>query len=306
LYLAPIRLYTSICKVRAFELETTSKGKRDRIRAELSTISSISWVAMPRNNLAICAFCCVYNSNVPKLQFELKIGESEISAEVNLPDQPIRPVDLLPVLNAFDDALIGTAVDKVEAAGQRVSCRAGCGACCRQVVPISETEAFHLAGVISAMPEEQRARVTARFAVIFRVLAENGMLDRVKSDASLDPGKLQQMGIDYFRLGLACPFLENESCSIHPDRPSSCREYLVTSPAANCSDPRIDNIDKVVLPARVSSLLYRFGDGLGEQVPRWLPLTLLLDWTSTRSPNKQKAIPAPQLLENFLRKLIPK
>ncbi|HEY5241787.1 MAG TPA: YkgJ family cysteine cluster protein [Polyangiaceae bacterium] len=28
---------------------------------------------------------------------------------------------------------------------------------------------------------------------------------------------------------VSCPFLEEESCSIHPDRPPICREYLVTS-----------------------------------------------------------------------------
>ncbi len=42
----------------------------------------------------------------------------------------------------------------------------------------------------------------------------------------------------YFHLGIACPFLEDESCSIHADRPISCREYLVTSPAVNCADPK--------------------------------------------------------------------
>jgi Fe-S-cluster containining protein len=37
---------------------------------------------------------------------------------------------------------------------------------------------------------------------------------------------------------MPCPFLEDESCSIHPDRPLVCREYLVTSPAELCAGPR--------------------------------------------------------------------
>jgi hypothetical protein len=35
--------------------------------------------------------------------------------------------------------------------------------------------------------------------------------------------------VRYFLQGVACPFLEAESCGIHPDRPLACREYLVTS-----------------------------------------------------------------------------
>lgn len=32
------------------------------------------------------------------------------------------------------------------------------------------------------------------------------------------------------------PFLEDDACSIHPHRPSVCREYLVTSPAEHCAE----------------------------------------------------------------------
>jgi Fe-S-cluster containining protein len=242
---------------------------------------------------------------MPKLQFELKVGDSTISAEVNLPAEPIRPVDLLPVLHAFNDALIGIAVDKAEAAGQRISCHAGCGACCRQMVPISETEAFHLADLILAMDDDRKSRVTARFDEALRGLADCGMLDRLRSSVPFDPEELHRLGVEYFRLGLACPFLEDESCSIHRDRPSICREYLVTSPAANCSAPSADNIAKIPLPAKLSRILFRFGDGVGEQPPRWLPLPLLLDWTAGHKRDTQPAILAPQLFENFMRKVVP-
>lgn len=237
---------------------------------------------------------------MPKLQFEMKVGDSAISAAVTLPDEAIRPVDLLPVLHVFNDALIGVAVNKVEAAGEHVSCRAGCGACCRQVVPISETEAFHLAEVVAAMPEDRKSRVTARFAEVGRALAESGLLDRFRSAAPFPPGELRQLGVEYFQLGLACPFLEDESCSIHPDRPASCREYLVTSPAVNCATPRADNISTVALPTKLSRILYRFGDGVGDQPTRWVLLSLLLEWTANHTSDAQPVLPGPQLLENFM------
>lgn len=106
--------------------------------------------------------------------FKLRWGEQPISGAARIPAEPIRPVDLLPVLRQLNDALIHAAVREVESQGRRVSCRAGCGACCRQMVLISETEARFLADLISAMPDEQRERMTARFAEAVTKLRAGG------------------------------------------------------------------------------------------------------------------------------------
>ncbi len=229
-----------------------------------------------------------------------------MSARVQVPAEPIRPVDLLPVLQELNDALIGAAVEQVESQGRRVSCRAGCGACCRQIVPISEIEARSLAELIAAMPEDRRRRVTARFAEVMRALAASGLLERLRADPPSDPAERNRLGLEYFHLGLACPFLEEESCSIHPHRPASCREYLVTSPAANCATPRADNIVMVELPAKVSSVLYRFRDGSGEQSARWMALPLLLEWAAEHGDDAPPAIPGPELFASFMNRLVKK
>jgi Fe-S-cluster containining protein len=238
---------------------------------------------------------------VPEVRFDLKFSGNTVSARIQVPAEPVRPVDLLPILHQLDDALIGAAVE-----GKRISCRAGCGACCRQMVPISEAEARYLADMIASMPEEQRARVTVRFAQATELLALSGLLERLRVAAASDAEERHGLGLEYFRLGLACPFLENESCSIHPHRPASCREYLVTSPAENCSAPRAGNIDTVDLPAQVSRVLYRFGDGRGEESARWMPLPLLLDWVTEHREETQPAIPGTELFANFMNNLVKK
>ncbi len=241
-----------------------------------------------------------YNSAVPELSFKLRIGEDELSAKVFLPAEPIRPVELLPILNKLTDAFTGIATSRAEGSGETVSCRAGCGACCRQVVPISETEAFRLAGVIKAMPAGQKQKIIARFEHIVEVLQKTGLLSRLISNKMQEEEEQVLVGIEYFRLGLPCPFLEEESCSIHPDRPSSCREYLVTSPAETCSAANAENIRPVTQAAKLSRLLFRFGDGRGKEQPRWLPLILLLDWTSTHSPEMQGSVPGTEMFQNFM------
>jgi len=113
-----------------------------------------------------------------------------------------------------------------------------------------------------------------------------------------------QLGLDYFRLGIACPFLEDESCSIHPHRPASCREYLVTSPAANCASPTADNIAMVELPAKMSRVLNRFSDGRGDAPARWMALPLLLEWAAEHCKDPQPVLPGAELLRNFMNRLV--
>ena len=221
-----------------------------------------------------------------------------ISASLQLPEHPIRPMDLLPILQKFDDGFIATVLDEAQ-----VSCRAGCGACCRQAVPISETEALNLARVVAAMPAEQRARTLNRFADAVERLDRAGMRERLQPEALKQKDEQRKMALDYFALGVACPFLEEESCSIHPDRPLSCREYLVTSPAINCSAPSADKIQMVRLPGRFSEILFCFGDGKGNEATRWVPLPFLLEYAAQHSIEEQPKVPGPEMFRNFLKQL---
>ena len=236
-----------------------------------------------------------------EVRFDLRFDGRTIPVRVQVPSDPIRPVDLLPVLHQFNDTLIGAAVGE-----RQVSCRAGCGACCRQMVPISETEALYLAEMIAAMPDRQRTQVTARFAEVIEALASNGLLDTLRAEPTADPEERHRLGLEYFRAAIPCPFLENEACSIHRHRPASCREYLVTSPAENCSTPRAGNIDMVELPAKASRVLYRFGDGRGEQSTRWMALPLLLEWAAAHGDDTPTEMPGHEMFANFMNQLVTK
>jgi Fe-S-cluster containining protein len=232
---------------------------------------------------------------VPELKFALNLGEKTMNASVKLPDEPIRPVDLLPILQGFSNAIVSGAISEDEP----VSCRAGCGACCRQLVPISETEAFYLAEVIDAMPPDRKAAVAARFEEIAARMKAAGMMERLQPEALTDAASRHAVGDEYFHFGLACPFLEDESCSIHPHRPLSCREYLVTSPAENCSKPSAGNIRMVPMPAKLSYVLFRFGDGKGKEPVKVIPLPLLLEFAATHRAEDQPRLPGTELFENF-------
>lgn len=206
----------------------------------------------------------------------LRIAGEPVAVEVTVPAGPTPLGELLPVFQGLTDAVVDRAVARVEREGKTISCRAGCGACCRQLVPVSESEARVLARLVDALPEPRRTAVRGRFTDAVRRLGEAGVTERLRRAFEAGGETIREVGLAYFRAGVACPFLEEESCSIHPDRPLACREYLVTSPAENCAAPTADNIAMVPLSGKPSAAVMtadRSATAAG-----WVPLVLALEW----------------------------
>lgn len=220
---------------------------------------------------------------------KLNMGQSRTEAIVHVPLEPMNTIDLLPVLQSFGSQIVELAENESDRCGKQISCQAGCGACCSQLVPIAESEAHFLADLVADMPQPRREQVERRFAEALEMLDRAGLGDRLSEASALpDEPSREKLGADYMQAGVACPFLEEQSCSIHPDRPLACREYLVTSPAENCKHPTADSIEMVPLPVKISETLYRFGQDGQPQPARWFPLVLALRW-SRAHPQREEA-----------------
>jgi Fe-S-cluster containining protein len=215
----------------------------------------------------------------------LAVGDLRIVHSITVPSVPVAAADVVPALQGLVNAVVAAAE-----AGQRISCRKGCGACCRQLVPVSRTEGERLLQLIEAMPAPRRQTLAARFDAAEAAIAAAGLKER---DGRSD----RELSTSYFALGLPCPFLEEESCSIHPERPLVCREYLVTSPAELCSGPAQEGVTPVAVPK--VSLAAR---GLQGESDDWFPLALLMAWSRTR-PRKPERRPGPQWVQRFLKSL---
>ena len=87
--------------------------------------------------------------------------------------------------------------------------------------------------------------------------------------------------MEYFYENIACPFLEDESCSIHQDRPLGCREYLVTSPAENCSQPTAATIEMVKQPIKAAQTLLSIGRSKNMKEMMFVPLVRALNHAET-------------------------
>lgn len=232
---------------------------------------------------------------------KMTIGGQPLCLEISVPEGPTRADELLPVLQGLTDAVVGIAEQGVARQGLEVSCRKGCGACCRQLVPLVESETHRLARLVAALPEPRRSQVRARFAAALQRLAAAGLLDQLRQPSRVPDVRLQPLGLDYFHLGLACPFLEDESCSIHADRPLACREYLVTSPAEDCAHPSPEIIRRVPLPVSVAGAVRAMGQEASAAATSWVPLVLALEWAGTHAEGPPRT--GPSLLREFFEQL---
>ncbi len=176
---------------------------------------------------------------------EMTVGDRKLRMQMSVSSAPARPADFLPLFRSVADSLVGIAVQSVEAAGGKISCRNNCGACCRQPVPITEIEARRIRDFVNEMPEPRRSEIQARFVAARRRFEEAGLLPRLLGEEKITAEGRIAFILDYFRQGVACPFLENESCSIYAERPIACREFLVITPPENCAKLSSEGIKSV-------------------------------------------------------------
>jgi Fe-S-cluster containining protein len=219
----------------------------------------------------------------------LKVGDLAIAHPLTVPNGAVPATAVLPALQGLVNEVVGAA--EAGLAGQQaISCRKGCGACCRQLVPISRTEGEALLALVDAMPKERRKALRVRFAAAEAAIGGAGLAERGgRSD--------RELSVAYFALGVPCPFLEEESCSIHRDRPLVCREYLVTSPAELCAGPEQDGVTPVPVP-KLSLAARRLQD----EDDDWFPLAMLMAWGRAR-PGGGKRRPGTEWVQRFLKGL---
>jgi Fe-S-cluster containining protein len=166
-------------------------------------------------------------------------------------------------------------------------------------VPISETEARWIQERVDGLPAQEQSQVRKRFADARRQLAESGLLEKLLHPETWAKGEGWSIAMSYFRLAIPCPFLEDEACSIYPDRPVKCREYLVTSPAEHCREPSAETIRPVELPFQMWTALARLEKALpNDGKILWVPLILALEWAETH-PQDAEARLGHDVLRQF-------
>ena len=212
----------------------------------------------------------------------VKIDGDTFQIKVSVPDKKTRQDVLLPFFRELTQIAEDMAVAKLAGQGETVSCTKGCGACCNQLVPVTQLEARYLVKLLESMPKAKRQKYKLRFDEAYHRLREAGVLQELLNPENITDNIIE-FGLKYFQLGIPCPFLENSSCSIYTERPLRCREYLVTSAAAHCSNPSNETIQRVDYPVQMSRLLTRINQPWESNKTTWVPLSVIPTWVQQHS-----------------------
>ncbi len=233
----------------------------------------------------------------------LDFPEGVISFDIPDLSGPQRLADVVRIIIPVVDALVTRGADIALQFGKPVSCKAGCGACCCQMVPLSTPEAVIISEVIDNLPVDRKAVVTNSFSAAHEKLTASGLLTRVydlyTSQASTE--EVQAVNRSYFQMNISCPFLCEGSCSIYPFRPSRCREYSVLSPAELCADPFDFRIKRLPITVKLVEALARAWGSLTQQTPIIVPMIDAPWWVESHAENRELMIEgAEQFIKSVL------
>jgi Fe-S-cluster containining protein len=243
-------------------------------------------------------------SRSERFHISLKTPAGELSTSVEVPLNLVPITAIVPLTRRLGEEATALEQAQIQDAGQQISCRKGCAACCRMLVPVSPPEAFALKALVEALPDERRQVLLDKLSRARARLEQTGLLARLTALAEtgrpLSDEEMEPINRDYYALRMACPFLEQESCSIYENRPAACRELLVTTPADLCNDLLNNPIQPLPAPLRVGTVLALLWSELKETPPTLIPLPMALDWADRHAEEEQGRWRGADLLEHML------
>lgn len=242
-------------------------------------------------------------------RFDISVNTpaGQVTTSVEVPTGFVPITEIVPLMRNLGEAAQALERRCAESAGRSISCTQGCAACCRMLVPLSPPEAFALKEYVSGLPIDRQTTITERLEEVRRRLEHRELWQALNAVAEstepLGDEALDPINRAYYALRIPCPFLEHESCTIYEQRPSACRELLVTSPAELCRDLENNPVVPLPVPMRMGSMLGLLWAGLTNQSPRLIPLPLALEWADRHAAENSPRWRGTELLDQALDKI---
>jgi Fe-S-cluster containining protein len=209
----------------------------------------------------------------PQVAFSIKTDPKlNKSIELTIPDKLVCIAEIVPFVHFIADQIVKTAIDH---SSLPITCGKGCGVCCNQLVPLSIPEVFFIVEQLRVMPPQERFPILSRFDVTEKQLIASNFIqtlrtiDQIRNDRTIAE--------HYFNMNIQCPFLDEQSCTIHPWRPVVCREFNALSEPKLCADPFNNKISSISYIQRPSSILAKLFSMITDTAPTLIPMPLLFE-----------------------------
>ena len=245
----------------------------------------------------------------PMERFDISINTpaGRLSSTVDVPTAFVPVTAIVPLLRRLGEEAQGLEEARLSTEGKARSCTKGCASCCHMLVPLSPPEAYALMEHIRSWPAEKQAHVATRLAEAKSLLLSHGLWHRLtelgESTQPQDDASLEPINRDFYALRMACPFLEEDTCSIYDVRPAACRELLVTSPADYCRNMASQDIMPIPAPIRISPILGLLWSELTDSPARLIPLPIVSEWVERHAADNERTWQGSHLLDSSLDKM---
>jgi len=237
----------------------------------------------------------------------LNTPAGRLTSTVEVPTGLVPVSAIVPLMRRLGEEAQALEEQQIVEAGRSISCKKGCAACCRMLVPLSAPEAFALRDYVQTLPEAERQRIHRRLEETETALSKEGLWPKLiemgETTEPPDDAALEPINRAYYALRLPCPFLEQEVCSIYEQRPAACRELLVTSPAEWCKDLVANPVQPIPVPVRIGPALGLLWGELTGTPPRLIPLATAVAWAERHQAENQPRWQGTQLLDRALDKI---
>ena len=241
---------------------------------------------------------------VERFDVALNTPAGRLTTAIDVPMGLIPITAIVPVARRLGEEAAQLHAQQAVDAGQTISCRMGCAACCRMLVPLSPPEAFALREYVEQWPVDRRTRLRSRLSEIKdRLTGANlwhQLHDVAEASTPISDDALDPINRSYYALRIPCPYLEDELCSIYEARPAACRELLVTSPAELCQDLVKNPVTPLPVSMRIGSILGLAWGALTNTPPRLIPLPMAVEWAEQHHEESRQTWPGSSLLDQVL------
>ena len=210
---------------------------------------------------------------------------------VGLPDKDWTLADIVPLARILSDTIIQQVITDHT---PEVLCKQGCSKCCRYFISLSIPEVARLSQEIQSKPHQQQEQI-----IHACLAASKCILDKRLSQNDLNITSISKW---YDDLNLACPFLQDDLCSIYDQRPFVCREHFVTGTLPCGSNQYSDN-EMVRMPVDISNAMAKLASALEARETEFIALPIFVAWLMDNEQRVQQKWPA-QLIVRTLAQVI--
>jgi Fe-S-cluster containining protein len=245
--------------------------------------------------------------SVERFEIALNTPAGRVNTVLDVPTGFVPITSIVPLARHLGEQMLKLEENRSHETGNAISCRMGCAACCRMLVPLSPPEAFALQEYVEQLPQDRQTVLRRNIEQSKATLAAHGILDRLQAVADattpIPDDELEPINRAYYALRHPCPFLDQEICSIYEARPAACRELLVTSPAQLCDNLAENPVQPLSVPVRIGTVLGLLWASIAGKTPRLIPLPLAFDWAHRHRDEAVRRWAGSHLIDQMLDKM---